>query len=106
MGRLKPLSDDLRCVLVCIYHVSGLSVKDIVDVTGVNKWTIQRVLKHAKSFGEVGRPCHANPRHKLTYEEDGNFLVRVLVEGNLKFGMHLQANELIATTIRQHLVTH
>jgi transposase len=53
MARYKPLSKDLHWVIVCMYQKCGASVNDIELDTGVNKRTVQRILKLFQTTGEV-----------------------------------------------------
>jgi transcription initiation factor IIE alpha subunit len=51
--RRRPLSEDLRWVLVRMHHKRGASVNDIERDTGVNKRTVQRILELFQTTGEV-----------------------------------------------------
>jgi transposase len=51
----KPLSDDLRLVLVHMHHKRNLSVKEIERLTQVKARTIQHVLKQFHNTGTCTR---------------------------------------------------
>jgi len=52
MGR-KPLSSDLRAVLIHMSHKRNLSVKEIEKLTSVKSRTIQKVLKWYNETGTI-----------------------------------------------------
>jgi transposase len=53
MARYKPLSEDLHWVIVPMHQKRGASINNIELDTGVNKRTVQRILKLFQITGEV-----------------------------------------------------
>jgi transposase len=53
MPRYKALSEDLRQVLIHMYHKRNLTVQDIEELTGVKKRMVQNILKLFHDTGKV-----------------------------------------------------
>lgn len=66
----KPLSDDLRSVLVYMRHKKNLSVNEIENVTQVKARTIQQGLKHFHDTGTCARIKQPINRTRKLRDED------------------------------------
>jgi hypothetical protein len=66
----KSYSEDLRWVLVYMYHKRNLSINEIERLTGLKSRSIRRVLKLYEETGQVMRPAAKTGRPKKLDEND------------------------------------